>query len=63
MKIDIGQWVDKGEEMAHITDPYGSFKHVLKARESGYVINVNQSPMVYQGDAIFHISTKTDDES
>jgi len=63
VKIDIGQWVDKGEEMAHITDPYGSFKHVLKARDSGYIINVNLSPMVYQGDAIFHISTKTDDES
>lgn len=63
VKIDIGQWVKKGEEMAHITDPYGGFKHVLKARESGYVINVNLSPMVYQGDAIFHISTKIDDES
>ena len=63
VKIEIGQRVSKGEEMAHITDPYGSFKHVLKARESGYVINANLSPMVYQGDAIFHISTKIDDES
>ncbi|WP_371815892.1 succinylglutamate desuccinylase/aspartoacylase family protein [Flavobacterium sp. CS20] len=62
LKIDIGQWVNKGEEMAHITDPYGSFKHILKARDAGYVINVNQSPMVYQGDALFHISTQIDDE-
>lgn len=62
LKIDIGQWVNKGEEMAHITDPYGSFRHILKARESGYVINVNQSPMLYQGDAVFHISTQVDDE-
>jgi hypothetical protein len=23
----------------------------------GYIINVNQSPIVNQGDAIFHIST------
>lgn len=63
VKIDVGQWVNKGEEMARITDPYGSFKHILKARESGYVINANLSPMVYQGDAIFHISTKTDDQN
>ncbi len=62
LKIDIGEWVNKGEEMAHITDPYGSFKHVLKARDAGYVINVNQSPMVYQGDALFHISNQTDED-
>ncbi|RRO15306.1 succinylglutamate desuccinylase/aspartoacylase family protein [Flavobacteriaceae bacterium 14752] len=62
LKIDVGQWVDKGEEMAHITDPYGSFKHILKARDAGYVINVNQSPMVYQGDALFHISTQVDED-
>jgi len=60
VKVDIGQWVEKGEIMAVITDPYGSFKHVMKARTSGYIINVNQSPMVYQGDALFHIS-KDDD--
>lgn len=57
LRVDIGQWVDKGEILAVITDPYGSFKHVMKARNSGYIINVNQSPMVYQGDALFHIST------
>jgi len=60
VKVDIGQWVEKGEIMAVITDPYGSFKHVMKARTSGYIINVNQSPMVYQGDALFHISTDDD---
>jgi len=62
VKVDTGEWVNKGEEMAHITDPYGSFKHILKARDEGHVINVNQSPMVYQGDALFHVSTQVDDE-
>lgn len=61
VKIEIGQWVDKGEELMSITDPYGSFKHVMKARDGGYIINANQSPMVYQGDAVFHISTQIDD--
>lgn len=61
VKDVIGEWVEKKDELAHITDPYGSFKHVMKARESGYVINVNQSPIVYQGDALFHISTESND--
>jgi predicted deacylase len=61
VKIEIGQWVEKKEVLAVITDPYGSFKHVMKARNEGYIINVNQSPMVYQGDAIFHISTDDDE--
>jgi predicted deacylase len=61
VKINIGQWVDKGQELTYITDPYGSFKHVMKAKEEGYSINANQSPMVYQGDAVFHISTQSDD--
>ena len=61
VKDVIGEWVEKKDELAHITDPYGSFKHVMRARESGYVINVNQSPIVYQGDALFHISTENED--
>ena len=58
LKVEVGQWVDSGEVLAHITDPYGSFLHVMKAKVSGYIINVNQSAMVYQGDALFHISTE-----
>ena len=48
--------VEKGEYIAILTDPYGSFRHKVKATQTGYIINVNQSPIVYQGDAIFHIS-------
>lgn len=55
-KIPVGKYVEKGEYIATITDPYGSFRHKVKAANNGYIINVNQSPIVYQGDAIFHIS-------
>jgi hypothetical protein len=61
LKVEIGQWVEKGEVLAVITDPYGSFKHVMKSSSFGYIINLNQSPMVYQGDALFHISSTDDD--
>ena len=56
--IAIGSKVEKGQVIGHITDPYGKFNHFVKTSNSGYVINVNESPIVYQGDALFHISTK-----
>ncbi len=59
IKIPFGKHVEKGEYIATITDPYGKLRHKVKAPNTGYVINVNESPIVYQGDAIFHISIGT----
>ena len=56
--VKINANVEKGDVIGHITDPYGSFNHFVKAPNDGYIFNVNESPLVYQGDAIFHISTK-----
>ena len=54
----INSKVSKGDVIGHITDPYGSFNHFVKSPNDGYIFNINQSPLVYQGDAIYHISTK-----
>ena len=54
--INIGSFVEKQGVLGYITDPYGSFNYFVKASVSGHVINVNESPVVYQGDALFHIS-------
>ncbi len=51
--------VEKGDTIGNITDPYGKFNFFVKAPVSGYIININHSPLVYQGDAVFHISTET----
>lgn len=56
--ININSYVKKGDVIGNITDPYGNFNHFIKAPNNGYVFNINESPLVYQGDAIFHISTK-----
>lgn len=56
LKIDCGKHVEKGELLATITDPFGTMRHKVLAPNTGYVINTNQSPIVYKGDAIFHIS-------
>ena len=55
--VTIGSFVKKGEILAMISDPYGKIEHKLKAPNDGYIINVNDAPIVYQGDAVFHIST------
>lgn len=52
----VGSQVVKGQILATISDPYGKVEHKLKAPNSGYIINVNDAPIVYQGDAIYHIS-------
>ena len=58
----IGSYVTKGELLATISDPFGKVNHKLKAPHAGYLINVNDAPIVYQGDAVFHISTKLEND-
>lgn len=56
--VKVGTRVNHLDVIGHITDPYGKVHHWIKATNEGYVFNVNESPLVYQGDALFHISTK-----
>lgn len=56
IKVPYGKHVLKGETLATITDPYGKLRHEVKSPNEGYIINVNEAPIVYKGDAIFHIS-------
>ena len=46
-----------GHVLGHITDPYGKVHYWIRSNTAGYIINVNEAPIVYQGDALFHIST------
>jgi len=55
-KVSCGQFIEKGQKIATITDPYGRFRHPVNTPREGYVINVNEASLVYQGDAIFNIS-------
>lgn len=56
--ITVGAYVEKHAVIGQITDPYGKFNHAVKAPNAGHIINVNEYPIVYQGNALFHISTK-----
>jgi predicted deacylase len=53
--VDNGAKVNKGDIIGMVTDPYGNFEKKIKAAQAGYLICLNESPVVYKGDAIFHI--------
>lgn len=57
-QVKIGSYVERGDVLAEISDPYGNENTLIKAPNQGYIINVNDAPIVYQGDAVFHISKK-----
>ncbi|WP_297765358.1 succinylglutamate desuccinylase/aspartoacylase family protein [uncultured Muriicola sp.] len=52
----LGKKVKKGSVIGSISDPFGYFERNIKASHAGYVICINESPIVNQGDAVFHIS-------
>ncbi len=52
----VGSFIEKGTVLGTITDPFGKFEQKVKAPNNGYVINANHSPIVYEGDAIYHLS-------
>ncbi|WP_142784319.1 succinylglutamate desuccinylase/aspartoacylase family protein [Changchengzhania lutea] len=60
--IKINSKIEVGSIIGQITDPYGKIHQPVKSTYAGYVINVNEAPLVYQGDALFHIATKLHDK-
>jgi predicted deacylase len=54
--VKNGARVAKNEVIGIVTDPYGKFERKVKSNTNGYIICLNESPVVYKGDAIFHIA-------
>ncbi len=54
-EVVSGQKVLKNQLTGYITDPFGDFKVPLKSPATGYVIGLNNNPIVHQGDAVIHI--------
>lgn len=56
--IRNGAQVYKGDILGWITDPYGQFEKKVKCPHDGYVIGVNNYPVVNMGDALLHIGVE-----
>ena len=54
--VDLGKKVKKGDTLGSISGPFGYFERKIKAPHTGYLICINEAPIVTQGDAIFHVS-------
>ncbi len=55
--IEPGQSIRKNQILGHITDPFGDFEYTIKARQSGYIIGLNNMCVVNKGDALIHIGS------
>ncbi len=54
--IKVGSYINKGDVIGSISDPYGDFEKDVKAPNSGFIICANECPIVNQGDALIHLS-------
>ncbi|MEQ8357947.1 MAG: succinylglutamate desuccinylase/aspartoacylase family protein [Cytophagales bacterium] len=53
--VSSGDKVEARQVVGNITDPFGDFKVAVKSTYTGYVIGLNNNPIIHQGDAIMHI--------
>ncbi len=53
--VHNGTKVAKGQVLGDITDTYGETSVKVKAPMDGYIIAINNFPIINRGDAIFHI--------
>jgi hypothetical protein len=53
--ISCGDLVHKNQHVGTMTDPFGEFKEQIKAPVTGYVVGLNNIPVVNAGDALMHL--------
>jgi uncharacterized protein len=57
--IRCGDLVHKSQIIGNLTDPFGEFKEQIKSPSSGYVVGLNNNPVVNAGDALMHLGMDT----
>ncbi|MGK7388993.1 MAG: succinylglutamate desuccinylase/aspartoacylase family protein [Candidatus Cyclobacteriaceae bacterium M2_1C_046] len=61
-QVKNGEHVKKNQVIGVIADPYGDFEFKIKAPQDGYVIGINNYPVVNQGDPILHLGMPEDEK-
>ncbi len=51
-----GQEVKKREVIGYLRDPYGQEEHIIRAPRDAFIIGHDNSPVISQGDALFHLA-------
>lgn len=52
----LGERVVKGEVLGAIADAFGNGERPVRAPRSGMIIGRTENPVVYRGDALFHVA-------
>ena len=55
MSVSNGAPVDKGDLLGIIFDPFGHSEEKIVSPVDGYIVGINNQPVVNQGDALIHI--------
>lgn len=60
-KKSSGEFIESGDVLGNIHDPYGEKSILVKSKIPGYIIGHNNASVVNYGDALFHIGYETTD--
>ncbi len=55
MNVTNGAYVQKHDLLGVICNPFGSVEHKIRSHVDGYIVGINNQPVVNQGDALIHI--------
>ncbi len=53
-----GDFIKSGDLLGYVCDPYGYIERKVKSHTEGFIICVNEAPLVNRGDALFHIGSE-----
>jgi hypothetical protein len=55
MSVNNGAPVSKGDLLGIIFNPFGETEEKILSQVNGYIVGINNRPVVDQGDALIHI--------
>ena len=53
--VALGDMVEKGDIVGYISDPAGKVDTIVEATSKGIIIGRTNIPLIYEGEALFHI--------
>jgi len=58
--VENGVFIERGDLLGYINGPFAQFQRKIKSPMSGFVFCVNEAPVVYKGEALFHVGQPLD---
>ena len=58
LEAELGQRVERGEDLGRITDVFGEHPLRVRAPADGMIVGQTTNPLVYRGDALLNVATR-----